>query len=84
MSRFDPETIDLQLMADQLCAALGQAVEGAVVGRTRLRDEVVRQVGCSQLEGELLVDTMVGRGFLVLQQAETASAHWMIRESPQS
>jgi hypothetical protein len=62
---FDPESVDLAVLARWLREAYGSSVEGAVVGRTILRDEVVRRLGCSQLEGEQLVDTMIARGIVV-------------------
>jgi hypothetical protein len=42
----------------------GQRVAGYVRGRTSLRDAVLQRLGCSELEAEQLVDTMVARGFI--------------------
>ena len=81
MDRFDPESIDLAALAAHLERAVGIATAGAVVGRTRLRDEVVRHLGCSQLEGERLVDTMVGRGFLLRGAREDGMEYWTIKSS---
>ncbi|MBK6520051.1 MAG: hypothetical protein IPM79_27975 [Polyangiaceae bacterium] len=81
MDRFDPESIDLAALAAHLERAVGIATAGAVVGRTRLRDEVVRHLGCSQLEGERLVDTMVGRGFLLRRTREDGMEYWTIKSS---
>lgn len=79
MKRHDPESIDLAVLARHLRTALGSSVPGAVVGRTALRDEVVRRLDCSQLEAELLIDTMVGRAFLVLERdEETREERWFI------
>jgi hypothetical protein len=64
MERFDPDAVDLAALARTLMDGCGPSVAGSVVGRTRLRDEVVRSLGCSLLEAEQLVDTMIGRGFL--------------------
>lgn len=61
---FDPEAIDLASLRAQLEQRCGAFVEGEVVGRTLLRDEVARHLDCSALEAERVVDTMVGRGFL--------------------
>ena len=52
MDSFDPESTDLAALAARLNQAVGAGTAGSVVGRTRLRDEVVRHLGCSQLEGE--------------------------------
>jgi hypothetical protein len=79
MKRHDPESIDLAVLARHLRTVLGSSVPGAVVGRTVLRDEVLRRLDCSQLEAELLIDTMVGRAFLVLEHdAETGEERWLI------
>lgn len=61
---FEPETVDLAALRAVLHARCGAFVEGAVVGRTRLRDEVIAQLGCSVLEAEQVVDTMISRDFL--------------------
>lgn len=74
----DPETIDLARLAAVLRGASGETVIGAVVGRTRLRDEVVRHLRCSQLEGETLVDTMIGRGFIRREVAGDGQVEWII------
>lgn len=62
--QFDPETVDLAAVRAVLEERCGPFVEGEVVGRTRLRDEVVRHLACSALDAERVVDTMAGRGFL--------------------
>jgi hypothetical protein len=65
VSDFDPERIDLAVVARHLKAAFEQIpIEGYVVGRTRLRDAVAAHLRCSQLEAEQVVDTMIGRGFI--------------------
>jgi hypothetical protein len=38
---------------------------GSLAGRTAFRDAVVEVLRCSELEAELIVDTLVARGFLV-------------------
>ncbi|MEY4550060.1 MAG: hypothetical protein RL685_6255, partial [Pseudomonadota bacterium] len=70
VERFSPEAVDLAALARVLAGACGETVVGAVVGRTQLRDVVVQHLGCSQLEGEQMVDTMVARGFLAQEQLE--------------
>jgi len=74
--RLVAEEVDLGELARVLRAACGASVVGVVVGRTLLRDEVARHVGCSQLEAETLVDTMVGRGFLV--RTDDGQGGWLI------
>ncbi|HEX4337264.1 MAG TPA: hypothetical protein VH062_15215 [Polyangiaceae bacterium] len=64
-TRFDPELVDLAQVTERLQTLCGTVVEGAIVGRTRLRDAAVDELGCSELEGEALIDTMIARGFVV-------------------
>lgn len=65
MSRgFDPDAVDLAQVAAHLASTVGQAVAGAVVGRTILRDAVVARLDCSELEAENLVETLITRGFV--------------------
>jgi hypothetical protein len=77
--RFDPEAIDLASLRDVLEDRCGSFVEGDIVGRTRLRDEVIRHLGCSELEAEQLVDTMAGRGFLERQVLSDGRTGWSTR-----
>ncbi|MEO8178764.1 MAG: hypothetical protein ABI895_08025 [Deltaproteobacteria bacterium] len=79
VERFNPEAVDLAVLARVLEGACGESVVGAVVGRTQLRDVVIRHLGCSQLEGEQIVDTMVGRGFLAQERLENGLVVWRIR-----
>jgi hypothetical protein len=79
VKRFNPEAVDLAALARVLEEACGEAPVGAVMGRTRLRDGVVQHLGCSQLEGEQIVDTMVGRGFLAQEHLENGLVVWHIR-----
>jgi hypothetical protein len=74
----DPEQIDLADLAALLRRTCGGSVLGAVVGRTRLRDEIVHHLGCSQLEGEMLVDTMIGRGFIRRHVHADGQVEWVI------
>ncbi len=61
----DPESVDLAALAGKLEEAVPARLRaGYVVGKTALRDETVRALGCSQTKAENLVDTMVARGFL--------------------
>lgn len=64
MEHFDPESIDLAELTSQLRERCGHCIEDVVVGRTLLRDEVVRSLDCSMLEAEQLVDTLIARGFV--------------------
>ena len=64
MEHFDPESIDLAELSNELRAACGHCIEDVVVGRTVLRDEVASRLDCSMLEAEQLVDTLIARGFV--------------------
>lgn len=81
MAPFDPESVDLAALAAHLNQFVGAATAGAVAGRTRLRDEVVRHLGCSQLEGERIVDTMVGRRFLLQKKEQDGREYWTTNAS---
>ncbi|HET8935090.1 MAG TPA: hypothetical protein VFN67_16695 [Polyangiales bacterium] len=48
----------------ELRESCGHCIEDVVVGRTLLRDQLVRSLNCSMLEAEQLVDTMIARGFI--------------------
>ena len=76
----DLESLDLAVLAAVLSSACRPPIEGAVVGRTRLRDEVARHLGCSQLEAELVVDTMIGRGFIRRREHPGQPIEWLIAE----
>jgi hypothetical protein len=63
--RLTVEEIDLaELTAALRSRFAGAAPVGYLVGRTALRDAVAQELGCSQLEAEEIVDTMVGRRFV--------------------
>lgn len=79
MTYFDPEAVDLATVALHLRATVGTAVIGEVVGRTRLRDVVAHHLNCSQLDAERIVDTMIGRGFVVREHTPDGQDSWLIR-----
>jgi hypothetical protein len=76
LNRFDPESVNLATLARHLEQTIGGFITGSVVGRTRIRDEVVRRLGVSQRQGEQIVDTLVARGFLVLQSKLDGLQYW--------
>lgn len=49
---------------------------GAVVGRTRIRDAVALERGCSQMEAEELVDTMVEQNLLRFESDAAEPGVW--------
>lgn len=78
MTALDPETVDLAALARALEQRVPAAQrEGAVVGRTALRDAVTVHLACSEAMAENIVDTMVARGFLAWDDAPPPG-HWRI------
>jgi hypothetical protein len=58
------EEVDLAELTEALRQRFsGAAPAGYLDGRTALRDAVVDQLGCSELEAEDIVDTLVAQGF---------------------
>jgi hypothetical protein len=85
----EPETIDLADVVDGLLGIFENRLpSGYLLGRTVLRDAVTRLLGCSLLEAEDIVDTMVARGFLkyegpVTDDVDDAHCRWVaIRSAP--
>lgn len=78
-TRFDPEGVDLASVARFLRESHGSSFVGEVMGRTQMRDEVLRHLGCSELEGETLIDTMINRGFLVRRQDSIGGVEWIVK-----
>lgn len=61
----DIESIDLAALARNVSAALGGAsLQGYLRGRTVIRDAVARELECSDVVAENVVETMIGRGLL--------------------
>jgi hypothetical protein len=62
---FPVEEIDLaELVAALRARFAGDVPAGYLDGRTALRDAVAERLGCSALEAEAIVDTLVARGFV--------------------
>ena len=63
--RLSVEDVDLAELLGALRVRFANARPiGYLDGRTVLRDAVVDELGCSDLEAEELVDTLVARGFV--------------------
>jgi hypothetical protein len=74
------EEVDLEAVAAHLQAVFsGSPIEGSVVGRTQMRGALSDHLGCSELDAERLIDTMIGRGFLALQRMPDGRSLWRIR-----
>jgi hypothetical protein len=78
----DPEQIDLLSLTQRLAAELGsQAVPGSyLVGKTTIRDLLLTFYGCSELEAEQLVDTLIAQGFLRFRTARETEDGWLLEE----
>lgn len=75
---FDPEAVDLAALANRLASTFETVLpEGAVVGRTKIRDVAMQMLQCSLLDAERVVDTMVARGLLSLRQDEAGMHRWL-------
>jgi hypothetical protein len=86
---FRPEDIDLAQLAAELQRTFGdRPPTGYLPGRTAFRDAVVAKLECSQLEAELLVDTMISSGFLRYSGTPTEKVDelepWEITALPRS
>ena len=86
---FRPEDIDLAQLAEDLERTFGNhPPTGYLPGRTAFRDALVAKLGCSQLEAELLVETMISGGFLRYMGTPTEKIDelepWEIAPLPQS
>ena len=84
---FRPEETDLAQVASDLSGIFaGNPPAGYLLGRTALRDAVAAQLACSQLEAELIVDTMISRGFLRYEGAPATEVDdmqpWTIHRTP--
>jgi hypothetical protein len=62
---FVVEDVDLSELRAYLARTFeGSPPEGYMLGRTAMRDAVAAHLGCSLLEAEQLVDTLMARGFV--------------------
>ncbi len=79
-----PEEIDLNELRRQLATRFGDAPPaGYVCGKGELRAAVVDILQCSELEAELLVDTLEGRGMIRYEGARSEGidrleTHWLL------
>lgn len=56
----------------------GPDLPGAALGRTRMRDQLATHLNCSELEAEILVDTMIARGFAKRREQTDGLVLWEI------
>ncbi len=77
--RLDVESVDLASVTESLRRRFGaELLQDELPGRTMIRDAVVEQLGCSMLEAESIVDTMVLRGFVRVAHGAEGLPLWKI------
>ena len=76
----DPESIDLLSLTRRLAADLGaEAIPGGYLeGKTGARNLLLNYFGCSELEAEQVVDTLVARGFMRFHTAAESQGGWQL------
>ena len=81
----DITAVDLGTVLTQLRSRFRDApAQGAILGRTALRDEVAAFLGCSLLEAEQIVDSLVVRGSVRLVQPPDELAVWDLGDTDRS
>lgn len=79
MTKLDVEAVDLKALSDAVRGAMeATPLEGPVTGRSQVRDVVAADLGCSLLEAEEVVDTMIARGWLRLERDEDGREVWRV------
>jgi hypothetical protein len=75
MSTLDVEQVDLAELLT-LLRAHDTELAGDLAGRSKMRDLVAAHLCCSLLEAEVLVDTLIARGFARLVRDEEGREGW--------
>jgi hypothetical protein len=76
-------SIDLIWLTRRLHALFaGDSPVGSIVGRTKLRDAVITELDCSELEAESLIDTLVAQRWLVFEQGPESPGRWLFKDGP--
>lgn len=76
--KLDVEAIDLEQLARVVRRKCEGPLIGPITGRTNVRDIIAAHLGCSMLEAEELVDTMVARGFARLERDSEGRDVWRV------
>lgn len=87
--RTDPASVDLAHVTSELARVFGGNPPGGYLpGKTAFRDAVTELLGCSQLEAEEIVDTLIACGFLQYEGETVAGVDdvraWRIIALPSS
>jgi hypothetical protein len=80
MPKLDVEEVDLAELLHVL-RARKQELGGVLDGRSRMRDLVAGHLGCSLLEAEELVDTLIARGFAHVVHDPEGRDGWRLSSS---
>jgi hypothetical protein len=78
MATFDIEQVDLAALVAMMRSRFESPPAGAVVGRTQMRDAIAEHLGCSLLQAEQLVDTMIARGLVRLERDGGGREFWRL------
>ena len=73
----DVEQVDLAELRD-LLGRQDAGFAGALDGLSQMRDVVADHLGCSMLEAETLVDTLVARGFARFERDPEGREGWRL------
>ena len=65
-------------LAASLDRAWGRSMVGAVMGRARLEEELIRHLGCSAVTAKGLIDTMIHRGLIRQEVHRDGWVHWVV------
>lgn len=76
MATLDVESVDLAALVTAMQSRFSAPFEGAVMGRTNMRDFVSEELECSELEAEQIVDTLVARRFARLERDADGRELW--------
>jgi hypothetical protein len=77
VSNFDVEQVDLAELVHVLRGHKAELV-GSLSGRSHMRDIVAAHLGCSMLEAENLVDTLVAREYARLERDPEGREWWRL------
>jgi len=77
MATLDIEHVDLADLLEVLRTRATE-LEGEVTGRSQMRDVVAAHLGCSMLEAEELVDTLIARGFARVVRDPEGRVGWRL------
>jgi hypothetical protein len=81
MTTLDVEQVDLAALVEAIRRCFDSDLAGTLLGRTLMRDVVAAHLGCSALEAEQLVDTMIAQGLARLERDDEGRDVWRLSTS---